>query len=185
MRAPVSLPHAYKLLNHGPTVLVSAASNGQQNVMAAAWAMPLDFDPPKLAVVIAQDTFTRRLIEASQELCLSVPTNEQLELTWAVGSTSGREIDKQERFEVIYEQASLISAPLIGGCAAWLECKLYQEPSMQERYDLFIAEVVAAWADDQMFQHNTWNFEVRQTIHHLNHGTFFATGAKLQAKKIF
>jgi flavin reductase (DIM6/NTAB) family NADH-FMN oxidoreductase RutF len=44
MRADVELPKSYRLLNHGPTVLVSAAHGGRRNVMAAAWAMPLDFE---------------------------------------------------------------------------------------------------------------------------------------------
>ncbi len=48
LRRPVPLSKAYRLLNHGPTVLVSAAHDGQRNIMAAAWAMPLDFDPRKL-----------------------------------------------------------------------------------------------------------------------------------------
>lgn len=51
-RKVVDLPHAYRLLNHGPVTLVSSAHGGAQNVMAAAWAMPLDFTPPKVAVVI-------------------------------------------------------------------------------------------------------------------------------------
>lgn len=37
-RRPVPLAKAYRLLNHGPTVLVSAAHGGKRNVMAAAWA---------------------------------------------------------------------------------------------------------------------------------------------------
>ncbi|MNF89274.1 D-alanine--D-alanine ligase A [compost metagenome] len=49
-RRPVPLPKAYRLLNHGPTVLVSAAHGGQRNIMAAAWAMPLDFEPPKVLI---------------------------------------------------------------------------------------------------------------------------------------
>ena len=72
-RRDVALPHAYRLLNHGPTVLVSAAHAGRANVMAAAWAMPLDFDPPKVTVVIDKSSFTRRLIEASGAFALSVP----------------------------------------------------------------------------------------------------------------
>jgi flavin reductase (DIM6/NTAB) family NADH-FMN oxidoreductase RutF len=51
-RVAVPLAKAYLLLNHGPTVLVSSAHGGRQNVMAAAWSMPLDFAPPKVAVVI-------------------------------------------------------------------------------------------------------------------------------------
>ena len=58
--APVSLDKAYRLLNHGPTVLVSAAHAGQHNVMAAAWACALDFVPPK-----ARWCWTRPRVRAS------------------------------------------------------------------------------------------------------------------------
>jgi len=39
----VSLDHTVRLMNHGPTVLVSATHGGTDNVMAAAWACVLDF----------------------------------------------------------------------------------------------------------------------------------------------
>jgi len=45
-RRPVPLEKAYRLMNHGPTVLVSSRHGEAMNVMAAAWSMPLDFDPP-------------------------------------------------------------------------------------------------------------------------------------------
>ena len=61
MRIPVPLAHAYRLLNHGATTLVSTAHGGRRNVMAAAWVMPLDFEPPKFAAVVAADTLTREL----------------------------------------------------------------------------------------------------------------------------
>ena len=51
-RLPVELEKSYRLLNHGPTVLVSSSHGGRHNVMAAAWSMPLDFSPPKVTVVI-------------------------------------------------------------------------------------------------------------------------------------
>ena len=69
----VPLPQAYRLLNHGPTVLVSSAAGARRNVMAAAWCMPLDFDPPKIVVVIDKSTFTRELISASGEFAINVP----------------------------------------------------------------------------------------------------------------
>jgi hypothetical protein len=40
--APVPLEKAYRLINHGPTVLVSARHGGVDDVMAAAWACALD-----------------------------------------------------------------------------------------------------------------------------------------------
>ena len=59
MRQTFNLPHACRLINHGPTVLVSAAHAGRRNVMAAAWSMPVEFTPPRVAVVIDKSTFTR------------------------------------------------------------------------------------------------------------------------------
>lgn len=93
-RLPVELPKAYRLLNHGPTVLVGSAHDGRRNVMAAAWNMPLDFSPPKVAVVIDRNTLTRELVEASGEFSLNVPARIIARETLAVGSVSGRDTDK-------------------------------------------------------------------------------------------
>src|SRR5687768_5890580 len=85
---PVELSKAYRLINHGPTVLVSSAHGGVENVMAASWACGLDVSPPKVTVVIANDTKTRELIERSSEFVLQVPTVRQAAMTLAVGSES-------------------------------------------------------------------------------------------------
>ncbi|MCM3386483.1 flavin reductase family protein, partial [Bacillus subtilis] len=86
--APVALNKAYRLLNHGPTVLVSARHDGVDNVMAAAWACALDFLPPKLTVVLDKSAKTRELVERSGTFVIQVPTAAQLQLTHAVGSHS-------------------------------------------------------------------------------------------------
>ena len=72
---PVDLAKAYRLLNHGPTVLVSARHQAVDNVMAAAWCCALDFDPPKLTVVIDKATRTRALVEASAGERLALPAS--------------------------------------------------------------------------------------------------------------
>lgn len=72
--APVLLEKSSRLLNHGPTVLVSARFDGVDNVMAAAWACALDFAPPKLTVVLDKSTKTRELIEKSGTFVIQVPT---------------------------------------------------------------------------------------------------------------
>jgi len=55
MRQPVDLAHASRLVNHGPTVLVTTEHAGRRNVMAAAWSMPVEFTPPRIAVVVVID----------------------------------------------------------------------------------------------------------------------------------
>jgi flavin reductase (DIM6/NTAB) family NADH-FMN oxidoreductase RutF len=178
-RVAVPLPKAYLLLNHGPTVLVSSAHGGRRNLMAAAWSMPLDFDPPKVAVVIDKATLTRELVEASGEFVLNVPSRQQAALTLVVGTQSGREVDKFGK-EVGADgtASSAVGAPLIEGCLAWLECRVIPEPHIEQAYDLFLAEVVAAWAEPEVFSGGRWHFpdEQRRSIHYQAGGNFFATG---------
>ncbi|MEQ1633168.1 MAG: flavin reductase, partial [Planctomycetota bacterium] len=45
MRIAVEPKHVHRLLNHGPTTMITTAHGGRRNVMAAAWVMPLDFTP--------------------------------------------------------------------------------------------------------------------------------------------
>ncbi|WP_147695889.1 flavin reductase family protein [Vogesella mureinivorans] len=175
----VPLAQAYRLLNHGPTVLVSSAHAGQQNVMAAAWAMPLDFDPPKILVVIDKATHTRKLMEASGEFALNVPCRYQAQAVVAAGSASGADCDKFAASGLQAMPAQRIAAPLVQGCSAYLECRIIQEPHNQQQYDLFIAEVVAAQADSRVFSNGRWHFDghdALRSLHHVAGGHFFVSG---------
>jgi hypothetical protein len=120
-RAPVLPKHAYRLLNHGPTVLVSAAHGGQRNLMAAAWAMPLDFEPPKVAVVIDKSTFTRGLVEGSGRFALNLPCAAQADLAYTVGNTHGGPAgvgDKFAHYGIEAFEGSTPGLPLVAGCVA-------------------------------------------------------------------
>jgi flavin reductase (DIM6/NTAB) family NADH-FMN oxidoreductase RutF len=186
----LSLPHACRLLNTGATVLVSSAHSGKSNIMAAAWNMPVDFDPPKLAVIVDKTTFTRTLIEASGEFALCIPPLGLADLAFTVGSCSGRDLeaeDKFERFGIETFEASCISAPLVRGCVGWLECKLITERRTQDTYDLIIGEVVAAWADSRAFADGRYRPvdeipPALRTIHHLGSGQFVVPGQQVQAR---
>lgn len=185
MRVAVPLRRAYKLINHGPTTLISSASEGRRNVMAAAWVMALDFDPPKVAAVIAADTFTRGLVEASGEFVVNVPTAAMADVVYAVGQVSGEDEDKFAAHALAVSEASKVRAPLIDGCAAWLECRVVPEPGVQQRYDLFVGDVVAAWADDALFVDGLWRFpsDAQRTIHHLSGGVFLASGNEIRTRR--
>jgi len=192
-RLPVPLDKAYRLLNHGPTVLVSAAHGGQRNIMAAAWAMPLDFAPPKVAVVLDKSTWTRVLLEGAGSFALQVPTRAQLDLTEALGNSSGREIveqsghDKFAAYSLQTFAGTATDAPLLEGCAAWLECRLLPEPHIQQSYDLFLGEVIAAQADSRVFANGRWNFDGHdelRTLHHVAGGHFIVDGEAVDARPL-
>ncbi|HNN07281.1 MAG TPA: flavin reductase family protein [Azospira sp.] len=187
--AAVDLPRAYRLLNHGPVTLVSSAHGEHRNLMAAAWAMPLDFDPPKVAVVIDKATLTRELIEASGVFALNLPCRAQAQATLDVGSISGRDIahgDKFAHFGLATRPGAALAVPLLEGCVGWLECRVIAEPHNQGRYDLFIGEVIAASADSDVFRDGRWHFEVapaaKRTLHYVAGGAFYVTGESLNLR---
>ncbi len=185
IRLPVELSKAYRLLNHGPTVLVTSAHGGAVNVMAAAWSMPLDFSPPKVALVIDRSTRTRELVEASGEFALNIPSRAMAAATLAAGSSSGREHDKFQELGLATFAGEQIAAPLLAGCLGWLECRLIPEPHIQRQYDLFLGEVVAAWADARAFGNGHWSFEegAPRSIHYIAGGNFFETGTAFAVDK--
>lgn len=178
MRIPVPLDKAYRLINHGPVVLVSSAHGDARNVMAAAWSMPLDFAPPKVAVVVDARSYSRELIEASGEFVLNVPCRRQVEAVLKAGTASGRDGDKFALTGFDAFAGEQVAAPLLDGCVGWLECKVIPEPHNEKHHDLFIGEVVAAQADDRVFRDGRWDMsnDDLRTLHYLSGGTFFATG---------
>jgi flavin reductase (DIM6/NTAB) family NADH-FMN oxidoreductase RutF len=186
---PVALQHASRLINHGPTVLVTSAHGGRRNIMAAAWSMPVEFTPPRVAVVIDKSTFTRELVAASGGFALCLPALPLADLTYAVGSCSGREVDKFQRFGIEASPGPVLGQPVLeAGCAAWLECRLIPEPHTEQAYDTCFAEVVAAAADPRIFSAGRWSFRddnaALQTLHHPGAGLFVRSGGTVQARPL-
>jgi flavin reductase (DIM6/NTAB) family NADH-FMN oxidoreductase RutF len=182
--ASVPLEKSSRLLNHGPTVLVSARFDGVDNVMAAAWACALDFAPPKLTVVLDKSTKTRELIEKSGSFVIQVPTAAQLQLTHRVGHRSlFDEPDKLARSGVELFEMEGHDLPFVAGCSAWMACRLIPEPHNQEAYDLFIGEIVGAWSDTRVFRDGHWHFETAdpalRSLHYIAGGHFYAIGDSL------
>ena len=181
----VELGKSLRLINHGPTVLISARYGGVDDVMAAAWACPLDFSPPKLTVVLDAATKTRDLIEHSGNFVVQVPNAKQLAMTYALGSQSLiTQRDKLSRAGVEFFNIEGFDAPFVSGCSGWLACKLMPEQRNQDSYDLFIAEIIGAWADARIFQNGHWHFEQSpsewRSLHYVAGGHFYAIGDALE-----
>ena len=182
MRITVPLAQASRLLNHGPVTLVTSAFRGAVNVMAASWATPLDFDPPKFTLVIDAQSRTRQLVDASGEFALSIPCAAQAAQVLQAGSASGHDLDKFQHSGLTAFPAQRIDAPLVEDCVAWLECRVIASPATERQHDLFLAEVVHAQADDRVFRDGRWQFDDDRlrTLHYYGGGVFAVTGAELR-----
>lgn len=185
---PVALEHASRLINHGPTVLISSAHGAHRNIMAAAWSMPVEFTPPRIAVVIDKSTWTRELVKQSGSFGIIVPGAARMDLTYAVGSASGRDQDKFARHQIATLTGPVLGMPVLEqGCAAWLECRWLPQGQTEDAYDTLFGEVVSAAADVRIFENGHWNFTEGNadlhTLHHLGAGKFVVAGNQVQARQ--
>jgi flavin reductase (DIM6/NTAB) family NADH-FMN oxidoreductase RutF len=191
MRQNVALEHASRLVNHGPTVLVCTAHAGRRNVMAAAWSMPVEFTPPRIAVVIDKRTFTHELMLASGHFALCLPTPPLADLTYRVGNESGRDLpvgqDKFAEHAIAHFAGPVLGLPLVEGCCAWLELKRLPEPRSEQLYDTVFGEVVSAQADDRVFASGRWHIDASNadlhTLHHYGGGLFGVPTRTVQGRR--
>lgn len=175
----VDLHKSYRILNHGPTTLVSAKADGIENAMAVAWACPLDYD--KVSIVVHNGSFTRTLIEKSGYFAVQTPTLPQKNLVLSLGGENNSRFQnphKMDDVELFYQDG--FDVPLIAGCAAWIICKVIPEAHNEQTYDLFIGHAVGAWGDERVFRNAHWLFDEvgdeLKTLHYVAGSQFYLDG---------
>ncbi|MBN6066604.1 flavin reductase family protein [Aggregatibacter actinomycetemcomitans] len=176
---PVELEKYYRLINHGPTTMISAKADGVENVMSASWVCAIDYLPtPKLMIIIDKAAYTRGLIEKSGYFAVQIPVAAQAELVMAMGESRKENPAKLDKLKLFYQDG--FDVPLVEGCAAWIVCKVIPEPDNHQKHDLFIGEVLAAWADDRIFNRGHWQFDEApdelKTLHYIAGGQFYKIG---------
>lgn len=138
-------------------------------------------------MVLDKRSATRALIAQSGMFVIQVPTAAQLKLTHAVGNVSmNDDADKLAHCGVEPFGIEGFDLPFVAGCSAWLACKRIPEPHNEQAYDLFVGEVVGAWADSRVFSEGRWHFEDAdpslRSLHYVAGGQFYATGEALSVR---
>lgn len=165
-----------RFLEPGPVVLVSSAWKGKQNIMTLGWHTVMEFTPSLVGCVISRGNHSFRLIRASRECVINVPTFDLARQTVGIGNCSGADVDKFAAFELTALPASKVDAPLIKECYANFECKVV-DTRLVPRYDFFVLEVVKA--------HVAGSPKVPRTIHYRGDGQFMVSGREVSFRKAF
>ncbi|MDR3415078.1 MAG: flavin reductase family protein [Nevskia sp.] len=173
MMKQLALSRVYQLLEPGPVVLLTTAHKGCANVMTMSWHMMMEFEPPMLACVVSAGNHSFAALRASRQCVIAVPGVELAATVVKVGNCSGRDVDKFAAFGLTPLPARRVAAPLVAECFANLECRVV-DTRMVKRYNLFVLEVVQAWADSARKR--------RRTIHHCGYGRFVVDGEAIRLR---
>ena len=156
-----------RFLEPGPVVLVSSAFEGRQNIMAMGWHIVMEFQPALIGCIIAASNHSFDLIRRSKFCVINIPTVALAAKVVGIGNCSGRDTDKFAEFRLTATPAVKVGAPLIAECYANFECRL-ADPSLIDKYNLFIFEVVKA--------HVASAPKYPKTIHYRGEGVFMISG---------
>ncbi len=180
-KEPVEIKASHRLVNHGPVVLVSSRHEDVSNIMTLAWITPLSASPKLMGISVGDKRLSHDLIMASGEFAINVPEHSLIEALMACGTKSGLEVNKFDEAGLTPVYAQTINAPLIGECAAHLECRLVNSVPAGD-HTLFIGEVVAASAVKGFIGHDGIpDLETFPTLGHLG-GPHFAKHDRIMEK---
>ena len=114
-----------KTMQHYLTKGAFVTSGERPNVMTASWGMIGVMWGKKVVMLpVRQSRYTKEFIDKTGEFTLSIPYGTmQSELTFC-GTKSGRDIDKFDALKLEKIKAQKVNTYLVGGCDAYLECKV-------------------------------------------------------------
>jgi flavin reductase (DIM6/NTAB) family NADH-FMN oxidoreductase RutF len=167
----------YHLINHGPCILVTSGKGEKINVASVAWSMPVNDEPPMLAVALAENHYTSELIEQTGEFAVNVPGENLLPALMTCGSISGRKADKFKKAGITPAAGNKIATPHIAECVGFVECKV-RETHRLDGVLLVIGNVVYAAAEDSVYD-EYWISEKAKTVHHLGGKYFMISGKRI------
>ncbi|WP_205746750.1 flavin reductase family protein [Duganella callida] len=173
-KQPYDVAEVRRLIEPGPVVLVSSASEGKTNIMTLGWHMMIGFSPALLGCYIDQSNHSYRMVVDSRECVINIPTTDLLEQVIGIGNCSGADTDKFALFGLTAMPATEVGAPLIAECYASFECRL-ADAHPNPNQPLFVWEIVRA--------HVAASPRLPKTLHYRGDGEFMLSGREISTRE--
>ena len=163
-----------------PAVMVSCGTSLEDNnIITIAWTGTICSDPPMCYISVRKERFSHDIIARTGEFVINLTTEALARATDWCGVKSGREVNKFREMHLTPEQGQIVKAPLIKESPLNIECQVVEIKELGS-HDMFIANVVAVDADEQLIDKGTGAFQLNHA-HPLaySHGKYSGLGEKL------
>jgi flavin reductase (DIM6/NTAB) family NADH-FMN oxidoreductase RutF len=168
----LQISKAFTLMESGPVVLVTTNDGKKNNIMTISWTMVMGFTPI-FAITTGPWNYSFAALCKTKECVISIPTVDMLDKVIGIGTCSGSDTDKFEKFILTPLKGKNVKAPLIKECLANIECKVID---IVKKHNIVVLEGVAAYFDESR--------KVKRTVHAVGDGTFIVDGRKINRKKM-
>lgn len=166
----LKLSRAFTLIEPGPVVLVTTRDRGRANVMTISWTMVMDFSP-RFAITTGSWNHSYAALERTRECVIAIPTVDLLDTVVGIGTCSGADTDKFQKFGLTAVAGAHVAAPLITECLANIECRVVD---LIEAHNIVVLDGLAAYLDADRKE--------TRMLHAVGDGTFIADGRKLDRR---
>ena len=163
---------AFTLMESGPVVFITTSDGVKSNIMTISWTMVMDFTPI-FAITTGPWNYSYAALQETGECVIAIPTVDMIDQVVGVGTCSGADTDKFEKFGLTPVKAERVEAPLIKECLANIECKVVD---IVEKHNIVVLEGITAYFDSSR--------EEKRTLHAVGDGTFIVDGDKLDRKEM-
>ena len=158
-----------------PVVLVGCSHEKLgNNLLTIAWCGINCSDPATVHVSIRPERHSYRMINESKCFTVNIPTVDMTRVVDLCGVISGADGDKFNAAGLTAAPAKIVKAPLVVECPVNLECEVKQVIPVGVHH-MFIGEVVARHADDEVLTDGKLDFSKIPLITYVN-GQYWSLG---------
>ena len=168
----MQMDKAFTLMESGPVVLITTNDGKKNNIMTISWTMVVDFTPV-FAITTGSWNYSFAALQKTKECVIAIPTVDMLDKVVGVGTCSGSDTDKFEKFMLTPVKGKHVKAPLIKECLANIECKV---ADIVRKHNIIVLDAMAAYIDDKRKE--------KRALHAVGDGTFIVDGRKMNRRKM-
>lgn len=166
------LSRAFTLIEPGPVTLITTNDGRKDNIMTITWTMVLDFSA-SFAITTGPWNHSFAALQETRECVIAIPAADLIDKVVGVGTCTGADTDKFEKFGFTPLKAKHVQAPLIKECLANIECRVVD---IVDRHSIVVLEGVAAYFDNARAE--------KRMLHAVGDGTFVVDGEKLDRREM-
>ncbi|MCI9483172.1 MAG: flavin reductase family protein [Clostridiaceae bacterium] len=153
----INLPQAARLTSPNPvTVVCTMKPDGSTNLATVSWWTYLSFNPNMIAYAMAKTSYSGEMVRDTQKVILTIPGVEIADAVMGCGSTTGRDTDKVEKFDIELAEieGSSIKIPVHSRVAIQCSLKEFREVGDHYLYICNVEQVYGNEAEEALF---AWN----------------------------
>jgi flavin reductase (DIM6/NTAB) family NADH-FMN oxidoreductase RutF len=160
-----------RLINHGPLVVVSATYEDKTTFTPVAWNMPVAHSPALVGITVGKKNYLNTLIKSSKNFCLNILSIQETDLIVGLGSCSGRDTDKINKFGLKISKCKTIDTYYLENSLAHIETVLIKDVDIENLVNIFVGRADYAEAVEGSFS-EVWNLDKVKPVHHLGGNNF-------------